>query len=196
MLLLSDKDTTVPNGKTPPGISTLDPLPTTSRIESFMLAVTLEVEEATTRTLAVSRAPPSETRIRAVPMATPRTNPPEDTLASWGSSDATTGAGPLMTRPRESRAIMLREAESPITSVKERGITESDCVVGTRTCTFVIPTTPSTAAVITVGPREMAVTTPVAVTIALVGSLLDHETARSVSCAPNESRDVAESSTI
>ncbi len=129
--------------------------------------------------------------IVATPADIPVTTPLVETVATETFEEEKTAERPERVLPAASRDVTETVALPPTKSCAVDGLTET---LATGTCCTVMLTDallPSLVALIEAAPGATAVTSPVALTVALVASVLDHATVRPISVFPAPSRAVA-----
>jgi hypothetical protein len=142
---------------------------------------------AVTLIVAVPLCPSLVAVIVAAPAATPVTRPLADTVATAGALLAQVTTRPVRALPAESFGVAASWAVPPIEMLDDAGLTPTEATGTTVTLTAAVPFFPSLVAVIVAEPAALAVTNPVALTVAMVVLLLDHVIVRPVNTLPAES---------
>src|SRR6266852_4973549 len=134
--------------------------------------------------------------IVAEPAVTPVTSPLLVTLATLGLLLAQVTVRPDKGFPLASFGVAVSCTVCPTCSAAEAGLTLTAATGTLETVMLAVPLCPSLVAVIVADPIATPVTSPLLVTLATLGLLLDHATARPDSGLPLASLGVAVSCTV
>lgn len=145
-------------------------------------------------TVAVPLFPSLVAVIVIVPAATAVTTPDVVTVASAELLDDHDTARPVSTLPLASRVEAASVSDAPTASCDDAGVTTTDATgagAGAFTVICALPVFPSLVAVIVAVPAAFAVTTPLALTVAVCGALDAQTMLRPVSVLPLPSYVIA-----
>jgi hypothetical protein len=163
-------------------------------------AAGLSVTDATGRSVTVIVAEPLLPSLVAVtvavPVATPATRPPVDTVATPERFEIHVTIRPVSTLPFASLATTTSCFVDPTDKFADSGLTVTDATGTLLTATAAVPVFPSLVAVIVTAPGATADTSPVEDTVATAGALEAQVTGRPVRRLPAASNGVAASCVV
>ena len=125
--------------------------------------------------------------IVAVPGATARTDPADETVATLKLFDVQLSCRPVRMPPPASRVIAVSERVAPATRLAEAGLTVTLATGASVTVVVALPARPSLVAVIAAVPAEIPRTVPVEVTVATAALDVAQVIARPVRALPSAS---------